>query len=505
MRDLIKSILKEHLIYERISWDLDRVSDVAKKYNRLQDFRTQDNGAFQWAQKNGVLNQITSHMTRDRFPITREQILDLLTGYENLSDFIKDYPNEYRRAKNNNWEDLFDGMTRDRENWTVEKIQDLAKKYEFPNDFKKNEPKAYGRARKLGILQDVTSHMGRKQETWTKEKIFKISEPYSQEKDFQNDFPNAVTAAKRLGIWDQVKEKLTPSYKSWTYEEVAKIAKKYNNRSDFRFSDSSAYHAATYHGWIDDVTKHMEDKYEKWTKEKVWLEAQKYKSRREFELNSKRAYQAARRHGWYDEVTSHMEYQGNLFNRMVYAYEFPDKSVYVGLTHDKDDRDRAHKTKEKSAVYQYIKSTELMPTFKMISDNYINYKVAQELEGCTIEKYKSEGWKVLNVAKSGGLGSRCIVILTFDEVLSKAKKFNKKSDFQKKYPREYRIAKEKGWLDEVTKHMKIYKIQRTPENLTKVMSMYDSQTDFRKKDPNTHQAAFRILGNQFIKDFYKNR
>ena len=25
--------------------------------------------------------------------------------------------------------------------------------------------------------------------------------------------------------------------------------------------------------------------------------------------------------------------QGNLFNRMIYAYEFPDKSVYVGLNY----------------------------------------------------------------------------------------------------------------------------------------------------------------------------
>jgi hypothetical protein len=503
MKDLIRNILFEYLLSERTFWDLEKVEQVAKKYNRLQDFRTQDYNAFQWAKKQGVLNQITSHMKRDRLPITREQILDLLKGYTNLSDFIRDYPNEYRRAKYHNWEDLFDALERDREVWTPEKIRDLAKKYQFPSDFKKNEPNAYDSAGRLGIYQDVTSHMKRKHETWTKEKIFDISEPYTQEKDFQKDFPQAVAAAKRLGIWSQIKEKLTPSYKNWTYDEVAKIARKYHKKNDFRNLDSGAYGAASYHGWLDDVTQHMDDAYETWTKEKVWSEAQKYNSRSEFGMNSKAAYQAAKSHGWYDEVTSHMEYQGNLYNRMVYAYEFPDKSVYVGLTHDKDERERQHKTKEKSAVYQYIKSTELIPTFKMISNNYINYKLAQELEGCTIEKYKSEGWKILNVRKAGGLGSRCITVLTFDEVLSKAKNFEKKSDFQKSYPREYRVAKQNGWLDEVTKHMKIYKIKRTPENLSTIMSMYNSETELRKKDPSTHQAAFRILGNQFIKDFYK--
>jgi energy-coupling factor transporter ATP-binding protein EcfA2 len=217
------------------------------------------------------------------------------------------------------------------------------------------------------------------------------------------------------------------------------------------------------------------------------------------------AYQQAHVKGWDDDVTSHMIRVGNLYKRLVYAYEFPDNHVYVGLTYDKEDRDKRHRQKEKSAVYQYIKKTGLQPEMKIISDDYIDAEDARNLEGCTIELYKENGWNVLNKAKAGGLGGFCAKKWTKEEVHQIALQYTSPTSFKSKHSSAFNAAKRNGWLLEITKHMTKKKTKWTKDLLIQKMNQYSSPTEFRKYDSDTHQAAFRILGNDFIKDFYKNK
>jgi len=48
--------------------------------------------------------------------------------------------------------------------------------------------------------------------------------------------------------------------------------------------------------------------------------------------------------------------------------------------------------------------TKLIPVLKQLTD-YVDIKKAQTLESDYIKKYKNDKWKILNIVKSGSLGS----------------------------------------------------------------------------------------------------
>jgi hypothetical protein len=292
--------------------------------------------------------------------------------------------------------------------------------------------------------------------------------------------------------------------RSWTDDEIRIEALKYNTISDFRKYGKNAMDAAINHKIYDEVTAHMTRAYTEWTKDMVWKEALKYRTRSDFMKGNYAAYQAAHNKGWYDDVTSHMIRVGNLYKRLVYAYEFPDNSVYVGLTFDKEDRDYRHKTKEKSAVFQHIKKTGNQPIIKFISDDYIDAEDARNLEHCTIEKYRQEGWTILNKAKAGGLGG-CAKKWTKDEVIRLASVYDNPSEFRTKHSSAFNAAKRNGWLVDVTQHMVRKKTKWTKDNLFQEMLTYYNPTQLRQNNPKLFAAAYRILGSQGIKDFYSNR
>jgi len=390
-----------------------------------------------------------------------------------------------------------------RKQWTKDEIHTIAKKYNFRNEFKKNDPQAWQAAKYNGWYEEVTSHMGKKLKSWDKEKVLELAKGFTKMRDFLLAHPAAYSSARNRGWLKDLQKIMKPAYQEWTKEKVHQEALKYNNKNDFRKNSKKAFYAAHERGWYKDVTSHMEDLVTHWTKEMTHQEALKYTNRSDFMKNSRNAYQSALTHGWLEDITSHMEYLGNLFNRLVYVYEFPDKSVYVGLTMNKSQRDRTHKKEgSKSAVLKHIKETGLNPEYKVISDDYIDASDAQNLENCTIEKYRNEGWNILNKAKAGGLGGRCLVNWTLEKTQLEALKYDTLTKFADGARTAFNTAKRNGWLPEITKHMIVLKIKRTPDSIIEKMSQYKSLGEFRKEDSATFGAAVRILGYQFIKDYY---
>jgi hypothetical protein len=74
------------------------------------------------------------------------------------------------------------------------------------------------------------------------------------------------------------------------------------------------------------------------------------------------------------------------------------------------------------------------------------------VESCTTEKYKLEGWNILNRYKTGSLGA-CRRFWTKDMVEKIASKYKTRSDFKKNDKNAYQAAQKYGWLKDVTKHM----------------------------------------------------
>jgi predicted GIY-YIG superfamily endonuclease len=289
-------------------------------------------------------------------------------------------------------------------------------------------------------------------------------------------------------IKDILKSFLSEDKKKWTKDMVHKIALDYKTKTEFNKHAKGAYGAAKKYGWFDDVTSHMVSPQIRWTKEMISSEAKKYKTKEGFRKGSPKAWGAAYGWGIMDEVTSHMVSLGDLYNRLVYVYEFPDNHAYVGLTHDKDERDYLHRIK--GPIAKHISETGSQPTLKLITADYIDASDAQKMEECTIDLYKQKGWVLLNKAKAGSLGM-CKRVWTKDKVQHEANKYKRRIDFQNQSSKAYNAALRNGWLDEVCDHMEKTFIEWTYDKAFEIAKEYGRLTDFQKNSPKAYGAAQR--------------
>ncbi len=279
----------------------------------------------------------------------------------------------------------------------------------------------------------------------------------------------------------------------WTLEKVLELASKYETIKDFRINHKDAYSIAVNYGWLDELRKILKSgKGEWWTLDKVKERAAKYNTLQDFYQNDLRAYEAAKRNKWMEEIGSHLERLGNLFNRAVYVLEFPDNSVYVGLTLNLKSREKQHVNDEGyTAVSKHIQKTGLKPTFKVISDEYIPSEDARKLEDCTIGQYKSDGWNILNKAKAGALGA-CERIYTLDRIKEVASKFNTVGEFKKNATPYYRAALRNGWFDEISNNMnRNLRKKITKDQVKDVAQKYTTLADFEREQPSYYSAAKR--------------
>lgn len=218
---------------------------------------------------------------------------------------------------------------------------------------------------------------------------------------------------------------------SRTIEDCREVAQRYITFRHFRNKENAVYLYAKRRGWLGEITSHMvRRKMWKDRKEEVHQVALKYRNRGEFCLKDERYYEVARRWGWLDDVCGHMVFVGHKYKRLVYVYEFEDRTCYIGLTGNDIKRSHSHRTDLKSPVYRYSQKTGLTPIKRIITDGYIDSELARNIEHETIEEYKTEGWNVLNIFKAGGLGGSD-KIWTEEKILETISKYKYESDFRK--------------------------------------------------------------------------
>jgi hypothetical protein len=285
-----------------------------------------------------------------------------------------------------------------------------------------------------------------------------------------------------------------------------------------------------------------------WTKELCKLEARKYETRTEWSKKNGASYQFALKQGeeFLSSICIHMTIKGNAFKRMVYAYEFADNHVYVGLTYNEEKRRDEHLIDKRGPVAKYLIKTGLEPKYKKL-ENYLPSKKASEMEQYYIDYYKANGWNLLNKSKGGALGGndtywtkeKCKEIAlhynrkedlrfapglgglynaarkrgwwdeicshmkggnrkwTKEELIKTAKDFNTRGQFGKKEPSAYSTALHNGWLDEVCVHMKNVLKKWNYESCKKEALDYNKMTDFQKKSPSAYNHARK---NGFLKE-----
>jgi hypothetical protein len=313
------------------------------------------------------------------------------------------------------------------------------------------------------------------------EECYMKAKHYSTITEFEDNDRGACRAARRNG-WMKDYTWLTRLWeKRWDRQTCYKEAQKFSTLASFASESNSAYSTACANKWIDDYTW-LERKRVKpgtWqVYENCYNEALKYKSRTELEDKSPGCYEGARENGWLDSFIWLEDKRLDIISGSidsVYVYEFKEQNaVYVGRTlmSLQKQRDYQHMFREGS-VSKFAKENNIsIPEMKILQEN-LTLKEGVEKEGEWVEKYRNEGWKILNRAKTGSIGGLAKGKYNKQSCYDIASSYTTLKDFMEEQWSVYRTALKHDWLKDYTwlerKHVQSVK------NWTYEMCLEDSK------------------------------
>lgn len=133
----------------------------------------------------------------------------------------------------------------------------------------------------------------------------------------------------------------------------------------------------------------------------------------------------------------------------IYAYEFEDRHVYVGLTFLPTARTSMHKVRG-----PVVEHSKICRNYTRRSiESGLTHEEAPAAEKRWITHYQSTGWTLLNKNAGGCTGTIRGRKWTKEAVLAEALKFKTKQAWIDGSQGSYRIAKHEGWFDEAVVHM----------------------------------------------------
>ena len=292
--------------------------------------------------------------------------------------------------------------------------------------------------------------------------------------------------------------------KIYTYDYCYEKALKYHSAKDFRESCYGAWDVASRNGWIKDYTwfKKRTAWNKKWTLEKIEEIARNYETLNDFRKGNPQAYGA-----YYKQPV-----RFDFFNRKpspfrdkmdnVYAYFFVEQNaVYVGRTVYPKTRNTEHH--KKGGVFKYASANNVEIPQMTILESGLSLDDGCEREDYYVNKYRSEGWNIINKGKTGkksgsigGIGHKW----NYDKVKEIALGYEYKCDFQKQEPKAYNYA----WRHNFLKDFDWLKYKKAPKNYysfekcREIAMRYDNLKDFRTKEESAYTVA---LDNDWVKEF----
>ena len=285
----------------------------------------------------------------------------------------------------------------------------------------------------------------------------------------------------------------------WTYERCYEEALKYNSRTTFQKGNHSAYTVARLNGWLDDYKwfKKSHTRESKWKDnyDACYQEALKYKTRWDFAKGCMGAYAVALANGWLDDY-KWFERPVNLYKDKkdnVYAYVFePLNSIYIGRSVHPITRDKEHRKSTTSSVFKFSQENNVSIPVMIILENNLTPIEGLEKEDYYVNKYKEEGWVVINRAKtgvnSGSLGG-VAKKWTKKKCYQEALKYKTRWDFGKGSKGAYAVARLNGWLDD-------YKWFDEPDKTPKKVFQYTLDNKLVATYNGSREAARKVGINQ---------
>lgn len=431
-------------------------------------------------------------------------------------DFHERFRAAYRAAKQEGFYNHLYQLFWAPDNWNFERCRDIASKYTNRAFFYREQRLAYKAAEANGWLDPICSHMYDSECYWTYEKCKEEFKRYKTKIELVKDNDVAYRSALHNGWWKELSKNFDVIRRDkFTFDDCLKTALMYNRIVDFQKADQAKYNAAHKNNWLKDICAHMTHRIESWTLELLQGEAEKYKHKIDFLKGNESAYVVASRKGVLDIICSHMEDLGDLYNRAIYAWEFPDNHVYVGLTCNLDRRSDQHHTDDNSAVKQYAIKTGLTPTCRIIYD-YVPVSEAKRLEGDTLNEYMAQGWKKLNKIKTGGIGA-IKAKYTPEYIEELAKSCSSRQEFRERYILVYQACSKKKlmyvldkvlpkerWTDKFGNVHTTMRRKWGEEKIWGEVRKYTSYHDFLKNSRKAQKAADKYGLIARIKLYYEN-
>lgn len=275
----------------------------------------------------------------------------------------------------------------------------------------------------------------------------------------------------------------------WTKEKVLEDAKKYTSIHEWRKASNAPRLAAYRHKIYEQATAHMIRKRKFWTDEEVIAEAKLYSSKKEWQKKGK-TFSIGYRRNLFDIACKHMKPMGNYFRRQIYAIENGDKSVYVGLSYNPENRYKSHLRPDSKLACDKILSKHYNDgTQKLrIFETFYSPEEVGIKENEYIKKYREEGWKVLNLKKGGALGTTTSKY-TREYCSELAKNCADRRDFELKYSSAHSAMCKWGWLD-IISHLPYRKrYPYTEEEIQAAALQCKTRVEFYNNFNGHYQAA----------------
>ena len=496
-------------------WNYETCFEEAKKYTCVTEFSRGSSGAYDKAMTNKWLKDYTWFKRPENYnkKWNQETCFEEAKKYNNRSAFMEGSVGAYQVALKNGWLDDYSWMKRPEaknRKWTLEICLEEAKKYGSMKAFRENNKSAYEVC--------VKNH-------WL------------------DNFNFLYIDRAQRGTWD-------------VYENCYNEAKKYKTLAEFIEKASACYQSSLTNDWIKDYTWLEREYVARGTwqvYENCYNEALKYKTRHEFKKGANSAYHSARIHGWLESFVWLKDERIDMIKGKidcVYVYEFKDlNSVYVGRTlmKRKRKRDIEHLFKE-DTVSRFARANDVpLPEMKILEEN-LSIKEGAEHEALWIEKYKEEGWNILNKAKAGSLGglnkikwtkescynlalecktirefkkrsytayeksiknkwandyvwmvpdtpvvkaSKPRITLSEEECRNEALKYDTLTKFHDGYYTTYRIAKENGYLKDYTWFKKRETLEITKEQCEEISRKYITKKEFSEAEPSIYRFCLK--------------
>ena len=447
-------------------------------------------------------------MNTERTKWTYDKCYEIAKSCKTKSEFKDVYPKAYSAAKYHKWLKDYTWLIIDNRKpngyWNYEHCLIEAKKYETSYDFREGNECAYNIARRNGWLDDYTwfkVHERHYELKWTYDTCYEEAKKYKTKSSFGKNCGAAYSKALTKGWLDDYTWFKKVNHKPYTYEEVYQIALNYEYKIDFSKGNHGAYQAANKHGWMKffdwflDGNKRATEERRKWNYETCYKEAQKYATRTEFQKSKSGAYNTARHNGWIKDYEWLKDRRFDLFLGKidsVYSYEFIEfNAVYVGRTLMKQ---------QKTRDYQHIFYNDTVSIFAKENNVAVpKMKILEENltleEGCTkedewVERYKAEGWNILNKVKTGSIGglSQKISKYNYDRCYQAALDCENRGEFYRKYNGEYQYSSKKKWLNDfywLGEPKKIWDYESCYEEAKK----YETLAEFRKNALTAYNSA----------------